>query len=366
MAEMRLPRRSMLKLSCACLGAFVVGCSRGGDGMSVTIGYASSAISLITAPWLVAYELGFFRELGIDLRWIVMNGGVNALQQTLGKRVDLTYPSANELLVKAKQQGHEPLPLKFFYLGIPRNIWQLAVLEESPIRTVADLRGKTVGIFANQAAYLPQIRALARDAGLDPAKDLQLRVVGVGAGALQALRTGQVQVSAQAEVQHAAFETMGARLRRLPLIPLVERLHGPGFLAHEDDLRDPERRAVMIKVARGMAMGTVFCEANPEAAVRLAWRAAPALRPAGDEAQALARSVHVLKAVLVDMALREEQNGQYGAYLPSGWEAYIELLRSGGEVTAPVDPASLYTNELIAEANRFDRDRVLAAARAAA
>src|SRR5262245_43922433 len=81
----------------------------------VTIGYASSALSLITAPWLVAKQLGFFQEQGLDVNWIVLNGGVNALQQTMTKAVDVTYPSVNELVAIGKQEGREPLPVKFFY-----------------------------------------------------------------------------------------------------------------------------------------------------------------------------------------------------------------------------------------------------------
>jgi len=258
------------------------------DLVQVKLGYASSAMSLVTAPWLAASELGFFKEQGIDLRWVVLNGGANAIQQTLNKSIDITYPSANELLIVGKQQGRQPLPLRFFYLGFPRNIWQYAVPENSPIKSFADLRGKKVGVFSSQAAYLPQLRALARSAGVNPATDMQIRVVGVGAGALQALRSGQTDVSAQAEVQHAAFEAMGENLRLLPTSQLVDQLHGPGFLTHEDNLRDPKRRAIMVAVARAMAMGTLFCQTNPEECVRLSWKAVPTLRPSGDPAKAMA------------------------------------------------------------------------------
>jgi NitT/TauT family transport system substrate-binding protein len=336
------------------------------DDTRVTIGYASTAMSLVTAPWLAAYELGFFKEQGIDLHWIVLNGGANAIQQTLNKSVDITYPSANELLVIGKQEGREALPIRFFYLGMPRNIWQLAVVDESPIKSLSDLRGAKIGIFANQAAYLPQIRALVRSAGLDPTKDIQLRVVGVGAGALQALRGKQIDVSVQGEVQHAAFETMGASLRRLPTIPLVEQLHGPGFLTHENNLRDPARRDVMLKVARAMAMGTLYCQTSAERCVRLAWKAVPTLRPPGDDSNAIASAVHVMESVLADMALRPEQQGQYGRYLSTSWDAYIKLLHDGGEISGAVDPSSLYTNVLIEEANRFDHARVTALAKEAA
>jgi NitT/TauT family transport system substrate-binding protein len=357
--------KKSLRITVAVWSACFVLISHGGAiaQTRVTIGYASTAMSLVTAPWLAAYELGFFKEQGIDLRWIVLNGGVNALQQTMTKSVDLAYPSANELLMIGKQQGREPLPIRFFYLGFPQNIWQIAVLESSSIHSVAELRGKRVGIFGNQASYLPQLRSIARNAGLDPEKDMQLRVVGVGAGALQALRAGQVDATMQGEVQHAAFENLGAELRRLPLPPLIQRLHGPGFLTHEDNLSDPKRRDVMVRVARAMAMGTLFCESSPKACVELAWRAVPTLKPQGDDPRALQDAVHVMEAVMSDMRLRPEQKGQYGLYLDDSWNAYRELLTETGELKAPVDISSLFTNDLIAAANEFDHDRVAALAR---
>jgi NitT/TauT family transport system substrate-binding protein len=358
-------RQRRLSVSFALIMSFLVPGPVSAEETRVTIGYASTAMSLVTAPWLAAYELGFFKEQGIDLRWMVMNGGANAVQQTLNKSVDITYPSANELLVIGKQQGREALPIRFFYLGMPRNIWQLAVLDDSPIKSLSDLRGAKIGIFANQAAYLPQVRALIRSAGLDPTKDVQLRVVGVGAGALQALRSKQTDVSVQGEVQHAAFETMGASLRRLPTISLVEKLHGPGFLTHEDNLRDPARREILVKVARAMAMGTLYCQTSAEQCVRLAWKAVPTLRPSGADGQAIANAVHVMESVLADMTLCPEQQGQYGRYLSTGWDAYIKLLREGGEISNVVDPGSLYTNDLIAEANLFDHARVTALAKGA-
>jgi NitT/TauT family transport system substrate-binding protein len=359
------PGKRMLRITAAVWLACFALMSHGGATAQtrVTIGYASTAMSLITAPWLAAYELGFFEEQGIDLQWMILNGGVNAVQQTMTKSIDLTYPSANELLMIGKQQGREPLPIRFFYLGFPQNIWQIAVLESSSIHSVAELRGKRLGIFGNQAAYLPQFRSIARHAGLDPEKDIQLRVVGVGAGALQALRAGHVDASMQGEVQHAAFENLGAELRRLPFPPLMQRLHGPGFLTHEDNLSDPKRRDVMVRVARAMAMGTLFCETSPKACVELAWRAVPTLKPQGDDRRALQDAVHVMEAILGDMRLRPEQNGQYGRYLNDSWNAYRELLTETGELNAPVDVPSLFTNDLIEAANEFDHDRVVALAR---
>jgi NitT/TauT family transport system substrate-binding protein len=357
-------RKSLHKILAA-IGVLALSACNVAAQTRVTIGYASSALSLITAPWLVAKQLGFFQEQGLDVNWIVLNGGVNALQQTMTKAVDVTYPSVNELVAIGKQEGRgEPLPVKFFYLGFPHNIWQFAVLQNSPIQSLADLQGRRLGIFANQAAYLPQIRALARHEGLSPDRDIQLRIVGVGAGALQALQSGQTDISVQGEVQHAAFETMGSKLRRLPFPANFELLHGPGFLTHVDNLVDLAWRKVMEAVARGTAMGTLFCQTNPESCLKLAWEAAPVLKPLTVDSKSISDGLHILNAVLADMELRPEQNGQYGLYVRSSWQRYVDILKSNGEITKPVDIDELFTNDLIAAANSFDHERIVSLARA--
>jgi hypothetical protein len=68
--------------------------------------------------------------------------------------------------------------------------------------------------------------------------------------------------------------------------------------------------------------------------------------------------------VLADMELRPEQNGQYGLYVRSSWQRYVDILKSNGEITKPVDIDELFTNDLIAAANSFDHERIVSLARA--
>lgn len=97
----------------------------------------------------------------------------------------------------------------------------IVVRADSPIDTIAGLRGKTVGVGAvdsPQATLLPLAHLLA--AGLDPHQDVQLRRFDVGVGlhgdhvggerhAARALAAGQVDAACMIDANHLAFGREG-------------------------------------------------------------------------------------------------------------------------------------------------------------
>ena len=115
-----------------------------------------------------------------------------------------------------------------------------------------------------------------------------------------------MQVIALYDTEHAAFETMGAQIRRLPQSPAVAPLFSNGLLTHEDNLRDPAGRRMLVGVGRAIARATLFCETNPTACVRLTWTQYPETRPTGvDDERALLDALGLLNSRLANFRLRE-------------------------------------------------------------
>jgi phosphonate transport system substrate-binding protein len=97
----------------------------------------------------------------------------------------------------------------------------IVVRADSPIRTVADLRGKTIGVGAvdsPQATLLPL--AHLRAAGLDRERDFQVRRFDIGVGlhgdhvggereAARALASGQVDAACMIDANHLTFSREG-------------------------------------------------------------------------------------------------------------------------------------------------------------
>jgi len=66
-----------------------------------------------------------------------------------------------------------------------------AVMDDSPIKTIADLKGKTVGISVIGGGTQGPFNMLLKQAGLDPSKDIKLVEVGFAVSE-DALRQGRV------------------------------------------------------------------------------------------------------------------------------------------------------------------------------
>lgn len=324
------------------------------------ISFANAAPpSLSLGPYAVAELMNYFAEEGLEVTLKTFAGGANTVAQTVNKGADISLPG-NEPVIIGKQAGRDPLPVRFYYNASPTNIWEMVVLADSPIKTLKDLKGKNIGIFAPSASNVPQIKAVLRRQGMDPDKDVQMRSVGLGAGALNALKTGVVDVVALYDTEHAAFETTGTAIRRLQRDETSDQLFSNGLLAHEDWFKDVARREVLVKFARSYAKGSLFCETNPKACVELTWRKFPQTKPTGiEESKALQDAIFVLNSKIATQKLRDYQKDQFGLYEPARWQTYVDFMLAEKVLEKPVDISTLFTNDLVAEINKFDRAAVV-------
>ena len=336
-----------------------------GAADKVAVSFANAAPpSIALGPYAVAELMNYFSDEGLEVSLKTFAGGANTVAQTVNKAADISLPG-NEPVIIGKQAGRDPLPVKFYYNASPTNIWEMVVLADSPIKTLKDLKGRNIGIFAPSASNVPQIKAVLRRQGMDPDKDVQMRSIGLGAGALNALKTGVVDVIALYDTEHAAFETTGTAIRRLQRDETSDQLFSNGLLAHEDWFKDASRRETLVKFARSYAKGSLFCETNPKACVQLTWRKFPQTKPTGiEESKALQDAIFVLKAKVETQRLRGYQNNEYGRYEPARWQTYVDFMLSEKVIEQPVDITSLFTNELVPAINNFDREAVVKQAQA--
>lgn len=355
---MALSKAGRLAAASLAMGVMSFGTAGAQERTKIIFGNAAPP-SLAGAQPSVAKALGYFDAEGLDVEFRAFPGGANTVAQTVNKQADVSYPG-NEPVIIGKQPGRDPLPVRFFYNAVPTVIWELVVQDASAIKTLQDLKGKKIGVFAPSASNVPQVKAILRREGINPETEVTMRSIGLGAGALNALTSGTVDVVALYDTEHATFETKGVKLRRLPVSPVVEKLFSNGFLTHEDNLKDPKRREMLVKVARATAKATVFCETNPKACVEVFYKLHPEIKPTGvDEKRALEDSIFVVQARIRVMKLRDYQKGQYGLYDPAAWKAYADFLYAEKELAQPVDITTLYTNDLIPEINKFDREAIV-------
>lgn len=325
---------------------------------TVRVGWCAKTISSAAAPFAIAQKLGWFEKAGIKVELVPLPGSTDCVKLVATRAVEVSLPSVEPLAI-IRPQG---VKAKFFYTAYQGNIYGIAVPADSPVKSIADLKGKKIGVTSMASAGVILARALVKQAGLDPDKDVSIVVAGESAQTAALLRTRQVDALSQFDTQYALASNAGARLRMLDH-PEIKKFPSNGFVALEDYLKT--HRSDAVALAKGYAMGTVFAMANPEAAVRILWEVFPQTRALGkDEATALKDDLTTLEARAKNWRFEPVDGKRWGDNVEKNYAAYLDWLMAQGVVKTRVDVKDVITNDLLDEVNRFSPDAVRAEARA--
>jgi NitT/TauT family transport system substrate-binding protein len=138
-------------------------------------------------PLQVASEVGLFKRHGIDVEVISFTGGPRVQQALAADSIDVGIGSGPELAFVAK--GAPEIAVAAI-ADAPYSV-VLAVLQDSPIKTAEDLKGKTVSISSKGSLTEWLGRELARQLGWG-ASGINLAPLGSTAAQMAALKTRQI------------------------------------------------------------------------------------------------------------------------------------------------------------------------------
>jgi len=324
---------------------------------TVRVAWCAKTVSSAAAPYAIATKMGWFAKDGIKVELVPMPGSTDCVKAVATKDVSYGVPSIEPVAI-IRQQG---IKIKNYYTAYQANIYGIAVPEDSAIKTLADLKGKKIGVTSMASAGFIVARALARENGFNPDKDVSIVVAGEAAQTAALLRSHQVDALSQFDTQYALTENAGAKLRLLDTSEIA-KFPSNGFIALEDTIAN--KRAETVAVARGYAMGTVFAIANPEAAIRILWEVFPQTKATGKtEADAMRDDVKTLKARAKSWRLESVGAKKWGENLVENYEKYAEFLFKNGVLKQQVSGADLVTNDLIDDINKFDAREIEAMAK---
>lgn len=328
----------------------------------VKLGQAT-ATSLTFGPVYAAIKLGYFKAEDIEIESLNFQGASILLPLVANKTITIGFPGPDPLIL-SNQAGRDPMPLKFFYNGARESIWEFLVPADSPIKTLADLKGKTIGVGALANANVPITRAMLKEIGLEVTRDYSFLAIGVGPQAFRATLNREVDTYNTFDTNIAAFENTGTTLRRLPQEPRYRALISNGFVAHVDTIKEKPR--LLGGFGRALTKGIIACETNPDFCVRNFYSYLPNLKPAGvSDQQVLEMGKHILASRMKTyLAFPAGQPRRFGEYSETSWKDFVTALYDGGELKSPdIDVSKLYTNEFVSEFNNFDLDSVKEQAR---
>jgi ABC-type nitrate/sulfonate/bicarbonate transport system substrate-binding protein len=167
----------------------------------LTVGKSSATSDALT-PVNIGDQLGLFKKHGLDLKIIDFSGGSKMAQAMAAGSLDIGAGAGTELAFVAKGAPmtgvcENTAPAPFMGLGVS---W------DSPVKSLADLKGKVIGVSSNGSFSDWLGHELARKEGWGNDGVKTVAVGGGTAPGLAALRTHQVDAMLGNATQFFSFE----------------------------------------------------------------------------------------------------------------------------------------------------------------
>jgi NitT/TauT family transport system substrate-binding protein len=262
---------------------------------------------------VVAQQLGYFVEEGLALT--ISPGGPNndGVASVASGRAAVGQVSSSPSLMLAASQD---LPIRCFAVSAQKHPYAFFSLAKNPAHTVADLRGKKVGV---QATGVVLLRALLTKNGME-LKDVQVVTIGSD---MMPIMTGQVDVVTGWLTNTTALKVLGPDRVALRLWDAGVQLYANPYYATADTIaKNADQLACFIKAS---ARGWAFAHGNRDKAVELLVKQYPNLVGADERAAA---------DVMLDYTFDEHTKlAGYGAMDRDVWQAQIDLYAGLGQFT---------------------------------
>lgn len=169
------------------------------------IAIGNFGVSANGMPFAVALDKGFFNAEGIHVDGIITSaGGGTSLRNMIAGGVP--YGEVNPgVVVAAILQGADLRIISDNVLTVAEFVW--AVKPDSPIKTLADIKGKKIGYTNPRSTSQALAQMVAQKAGLQPSDVELVRTGGFGEG-YAALGTGMIDVAPIPEPLWSQYKDM--------------------------------------------------------------------------------------------------------------------------------------------------------------
>lgn len=152
----------------------------------------------------VAQRKGFFKQENIEAEIIRMNPNVAITALAAG---DIDYCQLFGAVVAAAIAG---LPVRIV-AGFLDN-WPMTLIAQPEFKSLAEMKGKTLGVSSYGATPDVGARMMLKQAGLDPEKDIKVLALGSDAARITALKQRVVDLIVISPPADAQMEKQGYRI----------------------------------------------------------------------------------------------------------------------------------------------------------
>jgi ABC-type nitrate/sulfonate/bicarbonate transport system substrate-binding protein len=221
---------------------------------NLRVAYPSMNTSVFSL--LIAQKEGYFKEEGLNVELLSIRGEI-AIRTTLAGEVDF-FTNAGSALAAAVRG----VPVKLVTVFQDKPGWDL--IAQPDIKSVTQLRGKNIAIMSPEGSLAVVAREILRKNGLDPAKDVNLVVMGGDEVRFPALQTKAIQATLfntamSIRAQKEGFSKLGTASEYANLI------EGGLATSTEKIKQSPER---IYRFVRGSLKGLNYFVAKRETALK--------------------------------------------------------------------------------------------------
>lgn len=350
-----MKRASIFQWLVNLLGAFAMGLAAlpASALQRITVQNGSPVPAAAYLDYYVADKAGFFEEEGLNLDMRYSQGAPQATQVAASDGADMGHVAFDPYLY-----GYDNgMRGKYYFNATHYNIFFMAVPQDSDIQSIADLKGKHIGVSNMGSGSLIIARSMLRRAGVEPDPSV-FRPVGVGDAALQALRSEQVQALALWDGGFAGLERAGVELRYLHH-PDIGSFGNSGLFM--SDVSFGKNQEAAVKFARALVKARLFIQENPDAALKIYWQVNPGAKQGGDEKTAYEQGMAEIQFMSPFMA--ESDPEKIGRFDMEGVTKYLEVMREEGVLKTDLKAEDLVSNVILEQIGEIDVDAVRRKAR---
>lgn len=279
------------------------------------------------APFYAGVVEGIYAKRGLEVEF--QHGFASELYPLLAQgKLDFVVADAEDVIA-LRAQG---IPLKYvmaLYQSVHNALFSLA---EKNIKSVRDLKGKTIGMPGMFGVSLTSLQAMLRAAGL---KESDVKIVTIGFTQAEAVVQGRVDVAMGFINNEPVFlQRQGVKLNVIPAGP-YNRSPGNGVISTDKVLENADLvRRFLAASQEAMALTL----ANP--------------RQAFEDAKKYVQNLDEARYAVLMASIRLYQSPytrQYGLGFsnPQSWISSYTLLKQTGRVKADLPVTAFYTNEFL-------------------
>jgi NitT/TauT family transport system substrate-binding protein len=296
------------------------------------IAVGNFGVSANGMPYAVAMDKGYFKEEGANVTGIITSaGGGTSLRNMIAGGVP--YGEVNPgVVVAAILQGADLKIISDNVLTVAEFVW--AVKADSPIKSLADIKGKKIGYTNPRSTSQALAQMVAQKAGLQPSDVELVRTGGFGEG-YAALGTGLIDIAPIPEplwAQHKdKLRAIAVASDILPPLANVVGVTTANMAAEKGDFI----RAVI----RARRKAVAFMIANPD--------------EAGDiVAKHYNLTPEVARAAVRNLTTSKTEGVEYwgtGQFNLSGLQRMIDVQKSLGTIKGDFDLATMIDMQFLPE-----------------